>query len=69
MGNGVRDFLDLRNPFNGENLWPVFNVADITILIGVLVFLGWSMLMAPEDKASEPAPEAGNQNDPEKETA
>lgn len=59
---GVRDFLDLRNPWTGENLWPVFNVADIAIVIGVFTFVGWSLFLAPaEEKTSDDEPEPAPQ--------
>ena len=40
---GVRDFVELVNPRTGEALWPVFNVADVAIVVGVGVFLVWSL--------------------------
>ena len=41
---GVRDFLEVINPRTGSSLWPVFNVADIAIVLGVVVYLVWSIL-------------------------
>jgi signal peptidase II len=40
---GVRDFLEVVNPGNGQGLWPVFNVADVAIVVGVGVYLAWSV--------------------------
>lgn len=40
---GVRDFLDILNPFTGRSLWPVFNIADVAIVLGVAVYLAWSL--------------------------
>lgn len=40
---GVRDFLEVMNPRTGGSLWPVFNIADIAIVVGVAVFLLWSI--------------------------
>lgn len=33
----VTDFLDFRN--NGQNVWPIFNVADISINIGIVLLI------------------------------
>jgi signal peptidase II len=33
----VTDFLDFRN--NGQNVWPIFNVADISINIGITLLV------------------------------
>ncbi len=41
---GVRDFLEIINPRTGGGLWPVFNVADIAIVVGVVIYLIWSIL-------------------------
>lgn len=41
---GVRDFLEVLNPNTGHGLWPVFNIADIAIVGGVIVYVVWSML-------------------------
>ncbi len=38
---GVRDFVDFRIP--GVYNWPVFNVADIAIVLGVVIFILWSL--------------------------
>ncbi len=40
---GVRDFFELINPRGGEPLWPVFNVADVAIVVGVAAYLVWSV--------------------------
>jgi len=37
---GVRDFIDFR-------WWPVFNVADIAIVVGVAAYVVWSWFWAP----------------------
>lgn len=41
---GVRDFLEILNPSTGRGLWPVFNVADIAIVLGVVVYVIWSII-------------------------
>lgn len=41
---GVRDFLEIINPRTGVGLWPVFNIADVAIVAGVIVYVGWSFL-------------------------
>lgn len=38
---GVRDFIDVQIP--GVYNWPVFNVADIAIVLGVVIFIFWSL--------------------------
>ncbi len=43
---GVRDFLEILNPRTGAGLWPVFNVADVAIVVGVVVYLVWSLVDA-----------------------
>ncbi len=50
---GVRDFIDLH-------WWPVFNVADIAIVVGVGFYVGWSWFYAPAElgKAAAQAPAA-----------
>jgi signal peptidase II len=44
---GVRDFLEIVNPATGYSLWPVFNLADAAIVIGVVVYLIWSVINVP----------------------
>jgi signal peptidase II len=41
---GVRDFIEIINPRTGYALWPVFNIADVTIVVGVVVYLIWSLI-------------------------
>lgn len=41
---GVRDFLEIVNPATGRGLWPVFNIADVAIVLGVAVYVIWSAL-------------------------
>ncbi len=41
---GVRDFFDLLNPATGRSIWPIFNVADIAIVLGVVVYFVWMVL-------------------------
>lgn len=53
---GVRDFLDLRNPSTGENLWPVFNVADAAIVAGAAAYLLWHVFfLRPGEQSSQTA--------------
>lgn len=47
---GVRDFLEIVNPRTGYSLWPVFNIADIAIVLGVAVFLIWSLVDSARGK-------------------
>lgn len=44
--HGVRDFIDVQIP--GVYNWPVFNVADIAIVLGVIIFAFWSLFDAPK---------------------
>ncbi len=44
LHHGVRDFLEVVNPATGRGLWPVFNVADIAIVVGVVIYVIWSFL-------------------------
>ncbi|MCX7935379.1 MAG: signal peptidase II [Planctomycetota bacterium] len=53
---GVRDFIQVDLGFWPANPWPVFNVADIGIVAGVLIFLGWQLCFAPAE--GPPAPNA-----------
>lgn len=41
---GVRDFFDILNPATGRSLWPIFNIADIAIVLGVVVYFIWTVL-------------------------
>lgn len=45
---GVRDFIDIG--INEKWRWPVFNLADIWIVIGVFTFVIWSWIHPPLDK-------------------
>lgn len=56
---GVRDFLEIINPYTGRGLWPVFNIADIAIVAGVAVYVVWSVLDALR-KRHEPDDEPGS---------
>lgn len=44
MHDGVRDFLDIVNPRTERSLWPVFNAADVAIVVGVIVYVLWSVV-------------------------
>lgn len=41
---GVRDFLEVTHPGTSRGLWPVFNIADVAIVLGVVVYVIWSVL-------------------------
>ncbi len=41
---GVRDFFDIIHPRTGQSLWPVFNLADVAIVVGVVIYLIWTLL-------------------------
>lgn len=40
---GVRDFIDLE-------WWPIFNVADVAIVVGVIWYLGWSLFFQKDPR-------------------
>ncbi len=46
---GVRDFIQVDLGFWPANPWPVFNVADMGIVAGVLIFLFWQFWFAPTE--------------------
>lgn len=52
---GVRDFIDL-------GWWPVFNIADIAIVVGVLWYLGWSLFFQ-KDPDTTPESDADTHTD------
>jgi len=56
---GVRDFIELVNPATGEMLWPVFNLADMGIVGGVLVFFVWSVFAPGKKRENGEEPPAG----------
>ncbi len=47
---GVRDFIEVINPKTMYALWPVFNIADIAIVVGVAVYLVWSLIDSARGK-------------------
>jgi signal peptidase II len=47
----VRDFIDFVPELPLIGHWPVFNVADIFIVIGVGLFLIWEFALRPRDVA------------------
>jgi len=51
MGGGVVDFVDL-------GWWPVFNVADAAVVVGVILLLVTTLLPAREEPAAETDPSA-----------
>ena len=48
---GVRDFIDMGIP--GVYSWPVFNVADVAIVVGVVIFAWWNLFVGGK-KAPSP---------------
>ncbi len=67
----VTDFLDLRN--NGQNIWPIFNVADISINIGIgllilyYIFQDKKVVDDPNDLVDDEIPERPTARDYEEE--
>ena len=54
---GVRDFFEITHPVTHRAVFAVFNVADVGITVGVVVFLFWNLVLEPRAK-SRPAPDA-----------
>ena len=53
LGGEVIDFIDVR-------FWPVFNVADSAVVLGVILLAGYSIFIEPRHHEPEPAaPEDG----------
>lgn len=46
----VVDFIDLH--YNGGNIWPIFNVADMCINLGVALLILYFLLYPEEEKAA-----------------
>lgn len=46
----VIDFFDLR--YHGNNIWPIFNVADSAITVGIIL-LAWNFIIRREPAAKE----------------
>ncbi len=46
---GVRDFVQVDLGIWPANPWPVFNVADVAIVAGFAVYVGWSFLFVPPE--------------------
>ncbi len=63
---GVRDFLEIVNPRTGYSLWPVFNIADVAIVLGVVVYLIWSLIDSARGKNRDSAT-TGSANEAEPE--
>ena len=52
LGYGaVRDFIQVDLGIWPVNHWPIFNVADAGIVVGVVVFLVWNLFLAPPETA------------------
>lgn len=51
MGGGVVDFVDL-------GWWPVFNVADAAVVVGVILLLVTTLLPVRDEPAAETDPGA-----------
>ena len=47
----VTDFLDLR--YNGQNIWPIFNIADISINIGIGLLILYYIFQDNKNQTSE----------------
>ncbi len=47
----VTDFLDFRS--NGQNIWPIFNVADISINIGIVLLVYYYMFQESKIKQEQ----------------
>lgn len=59
---GVRDFIHVLIRYN-DRTWPIFNLADSAIVVGVIWWATWSMFFAPAEEAEKTLPDdAKNQN-------
>lgn len=48
----VTDFLDFR--YNSQNIWPIFNIADVSINIGIVLLIYYYIFQEPKiTKAAE----------------
>lgn len=60
LGGEVVDFVDVR-------FWPVFNVADSAVVVGVILLAGYSVFIEPRHHRADPeadtegAPDAGTE--------
>lgn len=55
-GTGVVDFLQVNYPWGGH--WPLFNVADALLVVGVAVLVGRSLLAARRPTEADATPTA-----------
>jgi len=46
--SGVRDFIDMSVP--GVYDWPVYNIADVAIVVGVVIYGSWSIFIDSQKK-------------------
>ena len=53
--SGVRDFISMSVP--GVYRWPIYNVADVAIVAGVVVFVLWNLIWGEKNNkdAGKPA--------------
>lgn len=61
---GVRDFLELMHPHTGRSLWPVFNLADVAIVVGVVIYLIWTILDHVGKRRQAAYDQAAQENEP-----
>lgn len=57
----VVDFFDLQ--WQGKNIWPVFNVADIAVDVAIGLFVLMAFLEPKDDTAKKTVSESSNAND------
>jgi signal peptidase II len=55
MQGFVTDFVDLQTPIRWLETFPVWNIADAALTVGVC-FIAWDFLRSPESRASEAQP-------------
>ena len=51
--HGVVDFLQFYYPWDPDNYWPIFNIADSALVVGMALLLVYVQFYAPQDEALE----------------
>lgn len=51
--HGVVDFLQFYYPWDPDNYWPIFNVADSALVVGMVLLLIYVQFFSARDEADE----------------
>lgn len=62
--HGVVDFLQFYYPWDPDNYWPIFNVADSALVVGMVLLLAYVQFFGAADEealaaAADPGPSSG----------